>query len=623
MSLYHVLYDAERVEEFEKDIRPLLEVDCECIAYKTGVTGSLTKDSKVLVWLGDEPLYELLPLASEQQWAIGFLPHPDMNRVYRSFFVSKKMDEALEDINGTTEPVSADLMFCNQQLVLGSVMFGDSDNMRPAASIDNHVWSKLANLFFLTKNLSKTHLTAYKIETEKGSVVNTAALGITVVYRTSGSDFTRRIVEENTQDEAYLNAIILAPRSTSEVIKFLVSRLFLSKESVKNLATYLGHIKSPNIAITSNQLTSFSLDGNLHEAEKVELTVKPNAIKILSQKLPKKQADEQIKESVRVSFLPKGQSVQELIKRPLPWIHHADPDEIKETFLNLKENARTSESYLVLMVLSTLLATVGLFANSAPVIIGAMILAPLMSPIISLAMGVLRQSSDLVVTSGKTLVTGILVALAFGTLLTLLIPLHTINSEIGARLSPNILDLAIAIISGIAAAYASARSEVAKSLAGVAIAVALVPPLAVSGIGIGWLEWDVFWGAFLLFITNFFGIVLAAAMTFLVMGFSPFHLAKRGVAWSMLIVALVSVPLVFAFNTMVDEQRARYALDGWKSNGIEVRVIKILSNDPMYISVKLVSEKKLLTHDIDKIKTDMEDVLGRKIQLEATTAVVR
>ncbi|MCF6253156.1 MAG: DUF389 domain-containing protein, partial [Thiomicrorhabdus sp.] len=209
------------------------------------------------------------------------------------------------------------------------------------------------------------------------------------------------------------------------------------------------------------------------------------------------------------------------------------------------------------------------------------------------------------------------------TLLSLLVPLHTINSEIGARLSPTLLDLGVAIISGIAAAYASARSEVAKSLAGVAIAVALVPPLAVTGIGIGWLDWQVFSGAFLLFITNLMGIVLAAAATFLIMGFSPFYLAKKGLLVLSLLVVMVSVPLVLSYNTMVTEQGIIYTLEGWKVDGIEIREVNVRNGDTLYISAKLIANQPLDAAQIDAVKSNIESLLGKKIQLEAISAVVR
>ncbi|MBD3777207.1 MAG: DUF389 domain-containing protein, partial [Thiotrichales bacterium] len=237
------------------------------------------------------------------------------------------------------------------------------------------------------------------------------------------------------------------------------------------------------------------------------------------------------------------------------------------------------------------------------------------------------QSSDLMSNSLKTLLTGIVLALFCGTFLTWLMPLQSLNAEISARLSPTILDLGVAIISGIAGAYANARSEVAKSLAGVAIAVALVPPLAVSGIGIGWWDWQVFSGAFLLFATNLVGIVLAAAATFLVMGFSPFKLAQRGLLLSLAFVAAVSVPLVLSFDSMVKEQRMVYALEHWQCTSLAFPVtlqeVKIRGGSPILVSVKLLAPQALQVSEMDLIKTQLEGVVGEPIRLEATMAIVR
>ncbi len=624
MVSYTVFYDSGKTEVFDQEIRPLLaEIDCDFVAFDTQSLPELAEQTRVMVWLGDNDLYSFIPVASERLWWVGFLPHPDMNRAYRSYNIPQKPADAIADIVASEAPVCSDLMYCNGQLVLSSVMLGNPVTMIPAARVDESIWSKLTQLVVLTFNLSKTCLLPYKIETAKESVVSTAALGIAAVYRPSNSSFTKRVVGETTEDEASLNAVILAPRSISEVVHFILTRVLPKTVRNASLSDYLGHIKTTSMTITSQGNIDYSVDGNVSIADRIDISVQSDALQVLSSCLPTKLDISEHKESIRVTGLPKGQAVNEVINRPLHWIHHTDQEEVKETFVTLKENARISESYLVLMILATLLATFGLFANSAPVIIGAMILAPLMSPIISLSMGVLRQNGDLISVSAKTLFTGVLLALFCGTILTLLTPLNTINHEIGARLSPTILDLGIAIISGIAGAYASARSEVAKSLAGVAIAVALVPPLAVSGIGIGWMDLDVFWGAFLLFMTNLVGIILAASATFLFMGFSPFHLAKKGILLSLAFVVLVSMPLVLAFDKMVEEQGVVYALEGWETEGVEVKDVKIRTGDPMYVSVKLLSDTPLKGEQISEVKQRIETRLGQNIRLEATVAVVR
>ncbi|VAW48946.1 hypothetical protein MNBD_GAMMA03-2113 [hydrothermal vent metagenome] len=624
MSVCTVLYDAERLEVFERDVKPLLdEHPCDFIVYSEKALLSLPKNHRVLVWLCDEDLYTLLPMAEKHQWQLGFLPHPEMNRASQNFLVPKNTKEAILDIFSVEKSVSTGLVYCNDQIVLSSVMLGNPEVMSSVATLDEGIWRKLKRLMIMILNLGKMRLFACELETSKQKMIRTAALGVTIVYRVKNSDFTKRLEKKELIDESSLNGLILAPRSIMEMVHFLFYRVFAKQFGKVSLPSYLGHVKSESFTVSGGQMFDYSVDGKPFRADNISVSLHKNVLQVLNTKLPENQADQPQKELVKISGLPKPQSIKELVGRPLPWMHHADLEEVKETFITLSDNAQSSQTYLVLMVLSTLLATIGLFANSAPVIIGAMILAPLMAPIVSLSMGVLRQNTELVSASGKTLVVGVLLAIFFGTLLSLMVPLHLINSEIGARLSPTLLDLGVAIISGIAAAYASARSEIAKSLAGVAIAVALVPPLAVSGIGLSWLDWHVFSGAFLLFITNLAGIILAAVATFFIIGFSPFHLAKKGIMLSLGFVVMISVPLVLAYTTMVEEQRIIYTLEGWKTESIQIRDVTVRKGTPLYISAKLVSSSPLSANQIDVVKSNMQDLLDRDIQLEAISAVVR
>lgn len=121
------------------------------------------------------------------------------------------------------------------------------------------------------------------------------------------------------------------------------------------------------------------------------------------------------------------------------------------------------------------------------------------------------------------------------------------------RLSPTLLDLAVAIISGIAGAYSKSHKEIMQSLAGVAVAVALVPPLSVAGIGIGRGDIEFFLQAFLLFSTNLIGITLAAAITFRVLGYSPLVYAKRGMSIVILLSVIISVPLYISYYQIVEK----------------------------------------------------------------------
>src|SRR5690606_13657999 len=166
--------------------------------------------------------------------------------------------------------------------------------------------------------------------------------------------------------------------------------------------------------------------------------------------------------------------------------------------------------------------------------------------IISLAMGLLRNDQGLLRGSMKSILVGLSIALVTSALVAVLVPLQRITPEIASRLQPSLFDLGVAIASGIAGGYAYAREKVMKSLPGVAIAVALVPPLCVAGIGIGWLDHDMVFGAMLLFLTNLAGIALAAAISFLVLGFAPISRPAQGakrLALSLALSLLLAVPL--------------------------------------------------------------------------------
>ena len=208
-------------------------------------------------------------------------------------------------------------------------------------------------------------------------------------------------------------------------------------------------------------------------------------------------------------------------------------------------------------------------------------------------------------------------------MMTWVIPLRSVTGEIAARLSPTLLDLGVAIVSGVAGAYAHAREEVARSLAGVAIAVALVPPLAVSGIGLGWGEWTIFQGSFLLFLTNLFGIVLAGNLTFLLLGFGPFGLARRGLLASLALVAVVSAPLGVGFARMVEEKAVVQALEGWETEGVVLRGTAVQPGDPLHLSVRLLSSSTLDGAAVERVKRAIEARLDRPVTLEATVAIRR
>jgi uncharacterized hydrophobic protein (TIGR00271 family) len=209
------------------------------------------------------------------------------------------------------------------------------------------------------------------------------------------------------------------------------------------------------------------------------------------------------------------------------------PHEQAEVSAAIRKGATTQVDFYMMISLSTIIAALGLLLNSPAVIIGAMLVAPLMSAIIGMALGIVHGDRSLLLKSARTSAAGIAVAVAIGLVIGWLVPSTNATTEVMARTAPSLLDLFVALAAGAAGAYALCRKEVAASLAGVAIAVALVPPLATMGITLSLLRWDLVAGASLLFATNLVAIAAAGAVVFLLLGFAPpaSHKQRRLMFW--------------------------------------------------------------------------------------------
>jgi uncharacterized hydrophobic protein (TIGR00271 family) len=155
-----------------------------------------------------------------------------------------------------------------------------------------------------------------------------------------------------------------------------------------------------------------------------------------------------------------------------------------ELVAHMNQSSIPALGFFFMLGLATVIATLGLIANSAPTIIGAMIVAPLMAPIIGFSFGIAVFDRLLMARSLITVIAGVAMVVALGYLITLVFGMRITGSEILNRTAPTLIDLGVAAAAGAAAAFAHTRKSILNSIAGVAIAVALVPPLAVCGIGL-------------------------------------------------------------------------------------------------------------------------------------------
>lgn len=194
------------------------------------------------------------------------------------------------------------------------------------------------------------------------------------------------------------------------------------------------------------------------------------------------------------------------------------PESIAMTRQEVFNSSKPSGSYYLLACLSAIIAAYGLLANSTAVVIGAMLVAPLMGPIFGIALSLTIGDNQRLRVAVMAEIAGIILVVGLSALIGL-IPLRMdFGSEIIARTQPTIYDVLIALASGFAGAYTLVSKRISPALPGVAIATALVPPLAACGLNIAAGNWALSGGAFLLFSVNFVAIEFAAAIIFILFG---------------------------------------------------------------------------------------------------------
>ncbi len=587
------------------------------------------KDRLYLLYLNDNDIKNFFLHNINSDIKVGILPNDDCPMCIKNYGISTNLFEAVDDIFNEKLLSKIDLLKCNELITFNSITIGDMHGMN---RIDYYKYSKLEKIKIFFRNLKNIKFKSYTITTSKEHSIQTAASGITILEHTIVNEKST-ISEYLSIHDGKLNAFVLAPTSLISYIWYLISIFFYQKISLLSMPKSLGFIKSSKLDIVSSTPMDYSLDGVGLSAKEINLVVLKDSINIyLGRKLEKyvrnSANSEDEKDTVKVSSLPKAEVSNILIDDKLPLFAKASDDEFKDLFTSLRDSAKFSYTYLTLMILSTLLATTGLFANSAPVIIGAMILAPLMAPIISLSMGVIRADKFIIKQSIKTLAIGISMALLFSCFFSFLIPLDNITNEMQSRLSPNLLDLMVAILSGIAGAYANSKENISKSLAGVAIAVALVPPLSVTGIGIGLGDINIIYGSFLLFITNLVGITLSAALTFIVLGYSPVKRAKKGILYTSIMMFIIAIPLVLSFMSMVEKNNYFNQLKSISEINIDDRNIKLnildinIKNEEILINMETISSQTLSLKEMRYIKVKLEEVVNQNVVLNISSKIL-
>ena len=241
--------------------------------------------------------------------------------------------------------------------------------------------------------------------------------------------------------------------------------------------------------------------------------------------------------------------------------------------------------FCALIALSSAIASFGLLADSGAVVIGAMLVAPLMTPIMGAAAATVTADNRRLVRALAIIALGTVLAIVVGGLMSAIaggtvVDVRALPQEIRSRTFPGLLDLGIAISAGAAAGYVLPRRSAVSALPGVGIAVALVPPLATVGITAEVGLSTEARNALLLFVTNLAAIVFAAGIVLLFSGFRPEVRTSRGVlrarlALTLILVLLVAIPLTLHTQSVLSDQRLQNAVvrsvEAWDS---DVRIVE-------------------------------------------------
>lgn len=311
---------------------------------------------------------------------------------------------------------------------------------------------------------------------------------------------------------------------------------------------------------------------------------------------------------------------------------------------SIAANAQLSFEYLFFIVLSATVATLGLITNSAPVIIGAMVLAPLMNPVLGVSLGVVRGDLPLLWRGLRTLVVGLVLGFLLASMSAWIIPDFVLNSEIMGRTRPTLYDLFIGMAAGAGGALGQARRSVAGVLPGAAIAVSLMPPLCVTGIafamalgaapledasGVG-----LVYGSALLWMANLAAINLSAIAIFVLLGFRRIRADeerrgfRRRITLSIVLVLLLTIPLLVFLQQTVnqsrDERFLRQVMTGFArelDTEAEMVSVRLGGRDPVYgwrrVVVTIYSPRLPERDEVVELREKLEEVLG-KVELKLT-----
>lgn len=363
----------------------------------------------------------------------------------------------------------------------------------------------------------------------------------------------------------------------------------------------------------------------------------------------KEQQEEQVKEELKFSF---ASFLRSLILYFKNLVYIRDEVDYEGSIEAIKKDIDFKGVNVWILGASIVIASIGLNVNSAAVVIGAMLISPLMGPIVGVGLSVGINDFKMLIRSLKSLGTTVLISVIVSALYFLITPFGEVQSELIARTRPTLLDVMVAVFGGIALIVAKTqRGTVASAIFGVAIATALMPPLCTAGYGLANGNWQFFFGAFYLFLIN---SVFIALSTWLIVKYLKFPLAtymdperqKKVKNYILIISLVIMVPSTFTFWNTIQESifennAERFVSDNFQFDATDVINKKItyqkdsLSLIEVYLIgeiLPITTEKRLMTklkdYDLNATKLkiyqskDKSDEIAGKLSAEVKSGIL-
>jgi len=348
--------------------------------------------------------------------------------------------------------------------------------------------------------------------------------------------------------------------------------------------------------------------------------------------------EEQVKEELKFSF---SAFIKSLITYFKTLVYIRDEVDYQGSVDAIRKDIDFKGVNVWILGASIVIASIGLNVNSTAVIIGAMLVSPLMGPIVGVGLSIGINDFKMLIRSLKSLGTAVLISVIISTIYFLLTPFGDVQSELIARTRPHLLDVLIAIFSGIALIVAKTqRGTVASVIFGVAIATALMPPLCTAGYGLANGNWSFFLGAFYLFLIN---SVFIALSTWVIVKYLKFPLAtyinkerqKKVKRYILIISLLIIVPSGFTFWNTIQESifannAEKFVAENFEfeATWVNKKTIVYSREDPSKIDIYLTGDiisleeekkitKKLADYELEKVELKIHQIKDRSDETAA------